>query len=211
MYTHADGRREVVEVVAKYAEDSAGGGGYAIYIPSLARERGAMPRRLDRSQEHSFNDLGTFLDEEGGSAGDDGCDQEGQVHRCKRLESPPRFSYLKQARNTLGEGWDTPADSAGGEDAPPAWQPPRDERPTSDEGQRTQQLSSWTAGSWVVPFDRSYHEAPGMGLRHARSGMGGTARNPALFGSSTAGSPTLLGNSARPPDNVGSGRVHGGG
>ena len=72
VYTHADGRRELVEVVAKYAEDSAGGGGYAMHIPSLARERDVMPRRLDRSQEHCFYDLGTFLDEEGGSTGDDG-------------------------------------------------------------------------------------------------------------------------------------------
>jgi len=67
VYTHADGRREMVEVAAKCAEDSAGGG-YAIYIPSRARERDVLLHRVDRSQENSFRDLGTFLDERRGAA-----------------------------------------------------------------------------------------------------------------------------------------------
>ena len=37
IYTHADGRTEVVEVLKKYSE--ADGGGISIYVPSLQRER----------------------------------------------------------------------------------------------------------------------------------------------------------------------------
>jgi len=71
VYTHRDGRKEVVEVVAKYDEGS--GGGFAIFIQSLGRERDIMPHRLDCSPEAvalcSYLDLGTFL---GGGAKDEG-------------------------------------------------------------------------------------------------------------------------------------------
>jgi hypothetical protein len=47
VYTHQGGKREVVEVRAAY--DEGAGGGFAIFIPSLGRERDILSGRLDRT------------------------------------------------------------------------------------------------------------------------------------------------------------------
>ena len=51
---------EVVEVLKSYPDGE--GGGYAIFISSLGRERDTIASKLDFRYRHSFA-LGTFLDE----------------------------------------------------------------------------------------------------------------------------------------------------
>ena len=71
IYTHKDGRSEVVDVRETY--DEATGGGYAIYIPSLGRERDVLPAKLDcgpgAARACADVPLGTFLNDEPAAAG----------------------------------------------------------------------------------------------------------------------------------------------
>jgi hypothetical protein len=65
VYTHSDGRREVVDVRKIYLGSE--GGGYSIFIPSLSRERDIPDHKLDTSsygeRAAEQSPLGTFIEE----------------------------------------------------------------------------------------------------------------------------------------------------
>jgi len=65
IYTHRDGRQEVVELRKTYLEGE--GGGYCVYIPSLDRERDIPGQKLDASPDAiavaNKNSLGVFIRE----------------------------------------------------------------------------------------------------------------------------------------------------
>jgi len=65
IYTHRDGRQEVVELRKTYLEGE--GGGYCVYIPSLDRERDIPGQKLDASPDAiavaNENSLGFFIRE----------------------------------------------------------------------------------------------------------------------------------------------------